>query len=74
MVDSPYYDNIHWEHHLPINPPGAFRTDEDVVLLDVDIANWLNDDGVYRFKPRLKDVVQQTKPRRRRGRAATEDE
>lgn len=60
MVSSPYYDNPYWEFHLPVNPPG-FRTDEDVVLDYVDIANWLDDDGVYRFYPRLprvRNVVQ----------------
>ena len=74
MVNSPYYDNQYWEHHLPINPPGnAFRTDTDVVLESVEIANWLVD-GEYVFKPRLKDTVQMTKTRRRRGRAVEDDD
>jgi hypothetical protein len=59
MVHSPYYDNEYWEYHLPINPPGAYREASDVVLPSVDIDNWLDDDGIYRFSPRIKDVVQQ---------------
>lgn len=74
MVSSPYYDNPYWEFHLPVNPPGAFRTDEDVVLDHVEINNWLDDDGEYRFRPRLKDTVQQTKTRRRRMRAVEDED
>jgi hypothetical protein len=59
MVSSPYYDNQYWEFHLPINPPGAYRSDSDVVLDHIDISNYRDDDGVYRFSPRIKDVVQQ---------------
>lgn len=52
------YDNPYWEYHLPVNPPGAYRTKGDIVLDSVEIANWYEND-VYVFRPRLRDNVQQ---------------
>lgn len=63
MVNSPYYDNQHWEYHLPINPAILPGTDVDVqgnvyvypwLITEVSIDNW---DNPY-FQPRLRDCVQ----------------
>jgi hypothetical protein len=63
VVSSPYYDNQHWEYHLPVNPPIDPANDCDVSGVpyvypwhvdQVSIVNW-NDPF---FEPRLRDNVQ----------------
>jgi hypothetical protein len=58
MVSSPYYDNQHWEFHLPINPPSPAPTKEDIMPHSIGILNWINDQGELEFRPRLRDNVQ----------------
>jgi hypothetical protein len=56
------------EDDLPVNPPGFFR-EGDVMMTEVDIANWEGDGGY--FQPRLRDSVQWVQKLRRQ---AAEDE
>lgn len=51
------YDNPHWEYHLPVNPPGAYLAEGDIVMDRVDVRNWATDDG-FEYRPRLRDRVQ----------------
>jgi hypothetical protein len=52
------YDNPYWEHHLPVNPPGAhFREDFDVMMTEVELTNWDNEGG-WEFRPRPRADVQ----------------
>lgn len=68
------YDNPYWEHHLPVNPPGAyFREGFDVMMTEVDIANWISEGG-YEFQPRLKDNVQKVSRDNLAPRAVDDDE
>lgn len=70
MVSSPFYDNQHWEYHLPVNPPIDPANDCDVSGVPyvypwhvdlVSIHNW--DDPHY--NPRLRDNVQEVRRRMR---------
>nr|ALS91346.1 PKD domain protein [uncultured bacterium] len=66
MVSSPYYDNQHWEYHLPVNPPFDPENHVDVDgnpytyvwrLDRCDLANW--DFGTHvGYRPRLKESAQ----------------
>jgi hypothetical protein len=49
---------MNWEYHLPINPPGSYATEEDVILDRVDLANW-TEHRKPTFRPRLRDKIQQ---------------
>lgn len=62
------YQNLRWiaethealawhERNLPVNPPGGHYTEGDVMLSEIGILNWLNDDGSLEFRPRLRDNV-----------------
>lgn len=64
------YDNPYWEYHLPVNPPGAYLAEGDVMMTELELANW-DDEGGYVFRPRLRDAVQKVE---RGPRAATDDE
>lgn len=48
-----------YEDDLPINPLGAYLTEEDVILDKVDIMNW-SERRKSTFRPRLRDKIQQT--------------
>lgn len=68
------YDNPHWEYHLPVNPPGAyFREGHDVLMTEIEIANW-DSEGGYEFRPRLKDEVQKVSRDNLAPQAARDDE
>lgn len=43
---------------LPVNPQGAFLSEGDVQMAQVDILNWTGEHG-FEFRPRLRDNVQQ---------------
>lgn len=47
----------YWEYHLPVNPPGAYRAEGDVMMTESDIRNWEGEGGPE-FQPRLRDNVQ----------------
>lgn len=76
------YQNLRWiaetheamayhERNLPVNPPGGHYTEGDVMLTEIGILNWLNDDGQFEFRPRLRDNVQEVE---RRFTAVADDE
>lgn len=48
-----------YEDDLPINPPGSYATEEDVILDKVDIMNW-TERRKSTFRPRLRETIQQT--------------
>jgi len=69
------YESQHWAEvrdKIPVNPPGAFLAEGDVMIHDIDLLNWMNDNGDYEFHPRLRDRVQEVS--RTRIRAITIDE
>ena len=56
------YEAQHWAEvrdKVPVNPPGAFLAEGDVMINDIDVLNWMNDNGEYEFRPRLRDKVQE---------------
>lgn len=58
---------------LPVNPPGSYFAEGDVMMSEIEIANW-DTDGAYYFEPRLRDFVQEVTRDSRPPRAAGDDE
>lgn len=59
--------------NLPVNPPGGHYTEGDIMLDNIGILNWLNDNNEFEFRPRLRDNLQEA-PVKARYRMALDDE
>lgn len=57
---------------MPINPPGFFRVGSDVMMTEIELANWEGEGG-QEFRPRPRVRVPE-KIRKRRIQAAEEEE
>ena len=56
------HETLNWAEvrdKIPVNPPGAFLAEGDVMINDIDVLNWMNDNGEFEFRPRLRDRVQE---------------
>lgn len=58
---------------MRVNPPGAYLNEGDVMMTEVELANW-EDEGGPEYRPRLRDKVQLTQQGRTRMRAVPDED
>ena len=51
-------DDAFWERDMIVNPPGFFDKEHDVMMTEVELANWEGEGGQeYRPRPRVRVPV-----------------